>query len=109
MTPSGYPIPMHRRLTIAALALGMAAAVLAAHRRTPPPASAPQQASAGQDGWTEADKTGFGTAGQAEQGLVHAQGGRVSEVFYPDLSTPSVRSLELTWSTASTRTARPAT
>ena len=24
------------------------------------------------------------------------QGGRVSEVFYPDLSTPSVRTLELT-------------
>ena len=34
-------------------------------------------------------------AQQAEQRVVHPAEGRTSEVFYPDLSTPSVRSLEL--------------
>ena len=47
--------------------------------------------------WTEADKAGFGTAhGRASKVWFTLEGGRVSEVFYPDLSTPSVRSLELT-------------
>ncbi|WP_395658476.1 glycoside hydrolase family 15 protein [Nocardioides sp.] len=46
--------------------------------------------------WTEADKDGFGTARtRASNVWFTLQQGRVSEVFYPDLSTPSVRSLEL--------------
>ncbi|MGH1565227.1 glycoside hydrolase family 15 protein [Mumia sp. DW29H23] len=46
--------------------------------------------------WTEADKTGFGTARSRRSNVWFTlQRGRVSEVFYPDLSTPSVRSLEL--------------
>src|SRR6478735_11699797 len=46
--------------------------------------------------WTEADKTGFGTARSRGSNVWFTlQGGRVSEVFYPDLSTPSVRSLDL--------------
>lgn len=46
--------------------------------------------------WTEADKSGFGTARtRASNVWFTLQRGRVSEVFYPDLSTPSVRSLEL--------------
>lgn len=46
--------------------------------------------------WTEADKTGFGTARtRASNVWFTLQRGRTSEVFYPDLSTPSVRSLEL--------------
>src|SRR4051794_9751513 len=45
---------------------------------------------------TQADKTGFGTARtRASNVWFTLQRGRVSEVFYPDLSTPSVRSLEL--------------
>ena len=49
--------------------------------------------------WTEADKTGFGTSRTTRSNVWFTlQGGRVSEVFYPDLSTPSVRSLEfLVW------------
>lgn len=48
------------------------------------------------DHWTEADKTGFGTARTRGSNVWFTlQGGRVSEVFYPDLSTPSVRSLDL--------------
>ncbi|WP_121257659.1 glycoside hydrolase family 15 protein [Nocardioides ferulae] len=46
--------------------------------------------------WTEGDKTGFGTARARSSNVWFTlQGGRMSEVFYPDLSTPSVRSLEL--------------
>ena len=46
--------------------------------------------------WTEADKTGFGTARSRSSNVWFTlQRGRTSEVFYPDLSTPSVRSLEL--------------
>src|SRR4051812_41919522 len=46
--------------------------------------------------WTEADKSGFGTSRTRSSNVWFTlQGGRVSEVFYPDLSTPSVRTLEL--------------
>jgi glucoamylase len=46
--------------------------------------------------WTEADKTGFGTARARRSNVwFTVQHGRVSEVFYPDLSTPSERSLAL--------------
>src|SRR3954452_18612598 len=46
--------------------------------------------------WTEANKTGFGTArARGSNVWFTLQQGRTSEVFYPDLSTPSVRSLEL--------------
>ena len=56
------------------------------------PADAPHK-----KGWTEADKTGFGTARTRKSRVWFTlQAGRVSEIFYPDLSTPSVRSLQLT-------------
>ncbi len=46
--------------------------------------------------WTEADKSGFGTSRSTGSNVWFTlQQGRTSEVFYPDLSTPSVRSLEL--------------
>ena len=46
--------------------------------------------------WAPADKHGFGTARQAgEQRVVHAaRSASLSEVYYPDLSTPSLRGLE---------------
>ena len=45
--------------------------------------------------WTEADKSGFGTARTTRSNVWFTlQQGRVSEVFYPDLSTPSVRTLD---------------
>ena len=46
--------------------------------------------------WPEANKAGFGTArSRASNIWFTLQRGRVSEVFYPDLSTPSIRNLEL--------------
>ncbi|MBO3746175.1 hypothetical protein J5X84_08885 [Streptosporangiaceae bacterium NEAU-GS5] len=46
--------------------------------------------------WLPADKTGFGTARSTGSRVWYTlRGGALSEVFYPDLSTPSVRDLEL--------------
>ena len=46
--------------------------------------------------WAEADKAGFGTARSLGSNVWFTlRGGNVSDVFYPDLSTPSVRTLEL--------------
>lgn len=58
---------------------------------------AEKQKSSKARGWTEADKSGFGTARSRKSRVWFTlQGGRMSEVFYPDLSTPSIRTLELT-------------
>ena len=60
--------------------------------------------------WTEADKSGFGTARTRRSNVWFTlQEGRVSEVFYPDLSTPSVRSLELVVTDGETFTDREST
>src|SRR5215212_8767379 len=45
--------------------------------------------------WTEADKDGYGTATTTSSKVWHTlDDGRLTEVFYPDLGTPSVRTLE---------------
>ena len=45
--------------------------------------------------WTEADKDGYGTsAGTASKVWHTLDDGRLTEVFYPDLGTPSVRTLD---------------
>jgi glucoamylase len=45
--------------------------------------------------WTPANKDGFGTAMSLDSKVWYTlQGGRLSEVYYPDLGTPSVRTLE---------------
>src|ERR1700750_2200376 len=85
---------MHRRMTIAALTLGLAAAALTAPTST---YAAPPRAQATKAAWTEADKTGYGTSRTRDSRVWFTlEGGRVSEVFYPDLSTPSIRTLDLT-------------
>lgn len=68
--------------------------------------AAPQQRGA-KSTWTEANKAGFGTARPRSSNVWFTlQNGRTTEVFYPDLSTPSVRSLELVVSDGSTFTER---
>jgi len=63
---------------------------------TPGARSTGARSTGAQSTWPEADKTGFGTARSRGSNVWFTlQGGRVSEVFYPDLSTPSVRTLEL--------------
>src|SRR3954452_2637635 len=45
--------------------------------------------------WTEADKDGYGTSTTTSSKVWHTlDDGRLTEVFYPDLGTPSVRTLE---------------
>lgn len=100
----------------AAVGSGLAAGV-----RTPAPATKPatrpatEQASApdgpgGKTVWTEADKAGFGTARARRSNVWFTlQRGRTSEVFYPDLSTPSVRNLELVVTDGRTFTDREST
>jgi glucoamylase len=84
---------MQRRMIIATVTLGLAAAVLT----SPMTYGAQPRAHAQTSHWDEADKTGFGTSKTRQSKVWFTlQGGRISEVFYPDLSTPSVRSLELT-------------
>lgn len=85
----------------AAAALVVAAAgtalspVSAAPERASAPRAAPQTSSA-KSRWTEGDKTAFGTSRTLRSNVwFTARGGALSEVFYPNLSTPSVRSLEL--------------
>jgi glucoamylase len=89
MSPSNLIAPTALALVVAAL--------------TALPAPAPADPSSGaapdrgaRSTWAEADKTGFGTARTRRSNVWFTlQDGRVSEVFYPDLSTPSTRSLEL--------------
>src|SRR4051794_40007101 len=93
---SGYPPCMHRPMTIAAVTLGLAVAALSAPSSYAdhPPGAAKH---AGTNHWTEADKSGFGTSrSRKSRGWFTLEGGRVSEGFYPDLSTPSIRTLDLT-------------
>jgi glucoamylase len=73
---------------IAALAVPSAAAATAAGTAPGAPGAAAN--------WTPADKDGVGTARSATSRTWFTLGdGQLQEVFYPDLSTPSVRSLEL--------------
>ncbi len=87
---------MSLRLLAGTVAIGVAVtgsvATLPTSDAAPPPAAKDGK----QRDWTEADKTGFGTSRtRASNVWFTLQGGRTSEVFYPDLSTPSVRSLEI--------------
>jgi glucoamylase len=84
-----------QRRTIAMLALTLAATTVVAP--TTYAAPRPHHHAVKKSGFTEADKTGFGTSRSRQSRVWFTlEGGKVSEVFYPDLSTPSVRTLELT-------------
>ncbi len=91
-----------RPLTVTTvLGLAVTGAALLTPAAAAPRTAAPAGPTAG-DGpgaktvWTEANKAGFGTAhARGSNVWFTLQRGRVSEVFYPDLSTPSLRNLEL--------------
>jgi glucoamylase len=73
-------------LVIAALAPGAAHA----HSSTAPGAPGAEA------WWTPADKDGFGTAASLDSRLWHTlEQGELTEVYYPDLGTPSIRDLQL--------------
>lgn len=57
--------------------------------------------------WTQGDKDGFGTAtALASKAWFTLDDGEMTEVYYPDLGTPSVRSLEFVVSDGRTFTER---
>jgi glucoamylase len=75
-------------------ALLVASAVVAARPAVAAPAAA--GAPGAKADWTAADKDGVGTARDARSRTWFTLGdGQLQEVFYPDLGTPSVRSMEL--------------
>ncbi|WP_243056649.1 glycoside hydrolase family 15 protein [Nocardioides sp. SR21] len=82
---------MFLRLVAGATAFALSAPLSPSTAAPAPPEDRPAR----QSTWAEADKTGFGTARATRSNVWFTlQRGRVSEVFYPDLSTPSARSLE---------------
>src|SRR5690242_2045155 len=62
-----------------------------------PPAATPAPGGPGAAAtWTPADKQGFGTArGTASKVWYTLEHGRLTEVYYPNLGTPSLRDLQL--------------
>jgi glucoamylase len=83
-----------RGLSAAFVALAIAAVA-------PSPAgAAPNAVAPGAPGakafWTPANKQGFGTAMTRQSKVWHTlQAGELTEVYYPDLSTPALRDLQL--------------
>ncbi len=87
-----------RAATTAAMVLGLGAASAGAAAPGAPGAKT---------AWVPADKEGFGTASSRESKVWHTlRGGALSEVYFPDLGTPSVRSLEFVVSDGKTFTDR---
>jgi glucoamylase len=85
---SGYRSAM--KAAILAVLFLLATPALGAAARTAP--GGPGAAAV----WTEADKDGFATSVPRTSRVWHTlDDGRLTEVFYPDLGTPSVRTLEL--------------
>ena len=89
------PIGLHSlvgvAVLIAVLLVGTAAGPKAGDAK---PAGAP--GAPGEEAtWTEADKDGFGTSASEESKVWHTlDDGKLTEVYYPDLGTPSVRDLQ---------------
>jgi glucoamylase len=111
-------MPLRVVVTLASAAL--AGMTLAPANAVPLTSSAPARTPAGtavapggpggRTVWPEADKTGFATSRtRASDVWLTLQRGRVSEVFYPDLSTPSIRDLELVVTDGRTFTDRQST
>jgi glucoamylase len=56
----------------------------------------PRRAPGAKAFWTPANKQGFGTAMTRQSKVWHTlQAGELTEVYYPDLSTPALRDLQL--------------
>lgn len=99
------PIVAALALTTALLAPGNVAAHPQPSSKTAAPGAPGAKAT-----WTEANKSGFGTSRTTRSNVWFTlQRGRLSEVFYPDLGTPSVRNLELVVTDGKTFTDREST
>lgn len=102
----------HWLIGTAVLGIAPAPAVIAPAAATPVAAlaAAPAAPAAGpgrEADYLPADKTGYGTS-RTTRSLVWftLQGGRLSEIYYPDISTPATRSLEFVVTDGRTFTTR---
>jgi glucoamylase len=83
-------VAMSRGLLAALVVLAIAAPAAGAHASVAPGAPGAKA------WWTPADKDGFGTAASLDSKLWHTlEQGELTEVYYPDLGTPSIRDLQL--------------
>jgi glucoamylase len=83
-------VAMSRGLLAALAVLAIAAPAAGAHGSVAPGAPGAKA------WWTPADKDGFGTAASLDSKLWHTlEQGELTEVYYPDLGTPSIRDLQL--------------
>src|SRR3954452_25567276 len=84
--------PSRRRAAAKAIAASLLFAALPAAAHAAPPATgAPGERHA----WTESDKHGFGTAMDRRSKVWFTlRSAELTEVYFPDLSTPSLRDLE---------------
>jgi glucoamylase len=104
---------MSQQPSVRAAVLGLALAAGLVATPAAPGSAVPGRAPGGPGGktvWSEADKAGFGTARSRRSPVWFTlQRGRTSEVFYPNLSTPSYRNLELVVTDGRTFTDREST
>src|SRR5512132_1532029 len=77
--------------------LGTAIVVIVLVAASPAGAARPAPGAPGAEAlWTAADKDGYGTSTTTASRVWHTlDSGELTEVFYPDLGTPSVRDLQL--------------
>src|SRR3954454_24148522 len=88
--PSGYPTL--QSMSRVAIAIVISLLGLTATASAQPAPGAPGETAT----WTPADKDGFGTSTTTASKVWHTlEHGRLTEVYYPDLNTPSVRTLDL--------------
>lgn len=85
-----------RSIVATALVVALLAALLAGPAAAAPPATGPAPGAPGDPAsWTQADKDGFATAESVDSRVwLTLDDGRLTEVYFPDLGTPSVRDLQ---------------
>src|SRR3954464_4527405 len=94
------------RVTIAAIAIAICLLGLSSSATAQTAPGAPGETAT----WTPADKDGFGTSTTTTSKVWHTlESGRLTEVYYPDLNTPSIRSLEFIVSDGKTFAQRDST
>jgi glucoamylase len=91
-------LPISLRL-LAGIAVFVAVVLVGTTARPNPGGAAPSGSAPGAPGekaiWTEADKDGFGTSTTESSKVWYTlDDGKLTEVYYPDLGTPSVRDLQ---------------
>src|SRR5215212_8414858 len=95
-----------RRCRVVSVAIALVALLVASPAGAAPSGTAPGAPGAAAL-WTPADKDGYGTSTTTSSKVWHTlSDGELTEVFYPDLGTPSIRDTQLVVTDGSTFTDR---